>query len=220
MSPLESYEFNSIFQTFLHFEIGLLTILNPIAASAIMLSLINQPTNEKEIKRVAKRTSITVLIASLCIVIFGELILKMFGINVYSIKVIGGIILMLISIRMVQGEIIETTRHSTEERKEAKEREDISVIPLAIPVLVGPGTMATLLVFKIKTQSLLDLVALFLAIIVATIVVYISLKNATIFVKVLKITGLKIITRIMGLIVGAIASQFIIAGIKSLWQLY
>ncbi len=209
-----------IIQTFLHFEIGLLTILNPIAAAVIMLSLVNQPARKEEITKISRKTSIVVLVSSVVVVLFGDLVLKLFDINVYSIKVIGGIILLIISVKMIQGEFIETTRHSSEEREEAIEKEDISIIPLAIPILVGPGTMATLLVFRIKAQNLEEFLALIGAVITATFVVYLVLKNAIFLTKILKITGLKIITRIMGLIVGAIASQFIVSGIKFLWNMY
>ena len=217
---MENIHVATIIQHFLHFEIGLLTILNPIAAAVIMVSLLNQPTDKQEIEMVSKKTSTTVLIASFIVVLFGDMALKLFGINVYSIKVIGGIVLLLISIKMIQGQFIETTRHSKAEQKEAIEKEDISIIPLAIPILVGPGTMATLLVFRIKAQNIVELITLIVAVVIATIIVYFTLKNAVYLTKILKITGLKIITRIMGLVVGAIASQFIISGIKSLWNMY
>ncbi len=206
-------------KTFLHFTIGLLTILNPIAAVAIMVSLLPPSISKKEINNISIKTSLTVLIASLVTVFLGDIIFKIFGINIHSIKVIGGIVLLVLALSMIKGQISET-KHSTEESEEAKEKEDISIIPLGIPVLFGPGVIATLIIFKIKSQSLIDISLLVLAIFVSTIVVYFTLKNAIFLNKLLGITGIKIATRIMGLIVGAIASQFIVSGVKSLWEMY
>jgi len=203
----------------LHYTIGLLTILNPVAAAAIMVSLIPPDTKKEEITSISIKTSFTVLVASVLTVFLGDLIFKIFGINVYSIKVIGGIVLIVLALSMIKGEISET-KHSKEESKEAKEKEDISVIPLGIPILFGPGVIATLIVFKIKSQTLLEIGLLILSILISTIVVFFTLKNAVLLNRVLGVTGLKITTRIMGLIVGAIASQFIVSGVKSLWNMY
>ena len=208
-----------IVKTFLHFTIGLLTILNPIAAAAIMVSLLPSSVSEKEINSISIKTSLTVLIASLATVLLGDFIFKIFGINVYSIKVIGGVVLFVLALSMIKGQISET-KHSSEETEEAKEKEDISIIPLGIPVLFGPGVIATLIIFKIKSNSFIDLGLLILSIFISTIVVFFSLRNAIILNKILGVTGMKITTRIMGLIVGAIASQFIVSGVKALWEMY
>ncbi len=203
----------------LHFTIGLLTILNPIAAAAIMVSLISPSPTKKEINSTSLKTSLTVLIASLLTIFLGDFIFKLFGINVHSIKVIGGIVLMVLALSMIKGQISET-KHSTEESAEAKEKEDVSIIPLGIPILFGPGVIATLIIFKVKVESWFDLILLIISIFISVIVVYFTLKNAVILNRFLGVTGLKITTRIMGLIVGAIASQFIISGAKALWNIY
>ncbi len=217
---MENISVTYVVHTFMHFFIGLLTILNPIAAAAIMLSLVSPPITKIDIEVISRKTSLAVLLSSLIIVIFGDLLLRFFGINVFSIKIIGGIILLIIAINMIQGKFVEKTRHSATEKKEAKEKEDISIIPLAIPILVGPGTMATLLVFRIKSTSVVDILLLFVSIVFSTLVVYITLRNAVFIMNILGITGLKIITRVMGLIVGAIGSQFIVSGVKALWNMY
>ncbi len=209
----------SEFKVLLHFTIGLLTILNPVAAAAIMVSLLPTDTTKKEINSISMKTSLTVLIASIFTVLLGDVIFKLFGINVYSIKVIGGIVLLVLSLSMIKGQISET-KHSAEESQEAREREDISIIPLGIPVLFGPGVIATLIVFKTKISNIIELGLLIFSILISTVVVFITLRNAPILTRFLGITGLKITTRIMGLIVGAIASQFIISGVEALWNMY
>ncbi|EDP74377.1 MarC family protein [Hydrogenivirga sp. 128-5-R1-1] len=206
-------------RTLLQFTIGLITILNPIAAAAIMVSLLTPPVSKRELVSISKKTTLTILTASLLSTFLGDLIFKLFDINIHSIKVIGGIILLLFSINMIKGKIFEAS-HTPEEHEEAKEKDDISIIPLGIPILFGPGTFTTLVIFKTSTHNWIDLFILITAIFISSVVVFLVFKNAVLLDKFLGITGVKITTRIMGLIVGAIASQFIVSGVKSLWDMY
>jgi len=203
-------------QTLLHDTIGLITILNPIAAAAIMISTSPQGLTEQNTAGIAKQAAITVLIASLVTVVFGNLIFELFGINASSVMVIGGIVLLLMSVHMVQGRISELN-HSSEESIAAVEKENISVIPIGIPILFGPGVISTLMVFKTKSADWAEIALLICAVLFSSWIVYIALKNAVFLTKALGVTGLKIMTRLMGLVVGAIASQFIVYGIKGLW---
>ena len=204
---------------FLHVIIALITILNPIAAASIMVSLVS-PLTPSTIKPIAFKATMTVLIASLITLFSGEAIFSFFGINVNSIKVIGGIILMFIAINMAYGEMAKN-RHSAEEQEEAQEKEDISVVPLGIPILFGPGVIATIIVLQhsiaLSYPLYFSYLMLGIALLCASIVVYVTLRYAIALTRWLGVTGIKILTRIMGLIVGAIASQFIIEGIKALW---
>ncbi len=203
-------------QTLLHFTIGLITILNPIAAAAIMISSSSSEVTQGEINIISKKAAMTVLFASLVTVLLGNGIFELFGINTSSIMVIGGVILLIMSINMVQGKRAETN-HSTEESEAIISKEDISVIPIGIPILFGPGVISTLIIFKTKSLDIMDMVLLVISILISVVIVYLTLKNAIFLTKLLGVTGIKIMTRIMGLIVGAIASQFIIYGIKILW---
>ena len=96
-------------------------------------------------------------------------------------------------------------------------KENISVIPIGIPILFGPGVISTLMIFKTNSIDFIEIVLLVCAVTISALIVYITLKNAILLTKVLGITGLKVLTRIMGLVVGAIAAQFIIHGSKVLW---
>jgi len=211
----------SIYGTALfHDVIALITILNPIAAASIMIGLVS-PATPKTIRPIAFKATLTVVIASLITLFSGEFIFKLFGINVFSLKVIGGIILMMIAINMAYGQQ-SSSRHSQEENDEAQEKEDVSVIPLGIPILFGPGLIATIIVLNNnhihEFPSMISYILISIAIIVASIVVYVTLRYAAAINKALGVTGMKILTRIMGLIVGAIAAQFLISGIKGLWH--
>ncbi len=205
----------------IHDTVALITILNPIAAASIMIGMVSPPT-PIIIRPVAAKASLTVLIASLLTLFSGELIFKFFDINLHSIKVIGGIILLMIAINMAAGDSSKT-RHTPEEDAEAQEKEDISIVPLGIPILFGPGVIATIVVLNNHNRQeshLLGYILVSAAIVLASIVVYLILRYAGVIHRALGVTGMKIMTRIMGLIVGAIAAQFLIAGIKGLWMEY
>lgn len=204
-------------QTLLHYLVGLITILNPIAAAAIMISSSPSNLTKEDTEEIGKKAALTVMIASLITIFLGNAIFELFGITTSSVMVIGGIILLLMSIHMVQGKIPETS-HSSEESKVAMLKEDISVIPIGIPILFGPGLISTLMIFKAKSSSILEISLLVIAVLIVCLIIYLTLKNAIFLTKVLGVVGLKIMTRIMGLVVGAIAAQFIVFGIKALWQ--
>ena len=118
----------------LFYSISILTILNPIAAAAIMVTLVKY----SEIKEVSKKASFAVFVASVITMLMGGYILKFFGINIPSIKAIGGVVLLLIAINMIQGKEIVATNQTQEEHMAAQNKNDIAIIPLAIPILFGP----------------------------------------------------------------------------------
>lgn len=203
-----------------HDIIALITILNPIAAASIMVTMVSPPTPEN-IRPVALKATLTVIIASLVTLYTGQLIFKLFGISVLSLKVIGGIILMLIAINMAYRQPSKA-RHTKEEQDEAEEKEDVSVIPIGIPILFSPGVIATIIVLNSNHAKefphLISYALVTAAIFAASLVVYFTLRYAGAINKALGVTGMKILTRIMGLIVGAIAAQFLVSGIKGLWS--
>ena len=202
-----------VFKEVLFDTISLVTILNPIAGAAIMLSLVKY----SEIPEVSKKTSITVFVSSVITMLLGGIILKIFGINIPSIKAIGGVVLLIIALNMVQGKSIAPTNSTPKEHEAAAQRDDVSVIPLAIPILFGPGVITTIIILSEKSKSLIEKGILFGAILLSSIIVYLTLRNAAYISKFLGVNGLKITTRIMGLIIGAISFLFLVGGIKALW---
>ena len=203
----------------LHDTIAIITILNPIAAASIMVSLIDTPT-PATIRPVAFKATLTIIVASLITLYTGEMIFKLFGINVLSLKVIGGVILMMIAINMAYGQSSKS-RRTPEEKDEAQEKDDVSIVPLGIPILFGPGVIATIIVLNNNLISKYSMEISYgivtASILISSLAVYIALRYAGVINRALGITGMKILTRIMGLIVGAIAAQFLVSGIKGLW---
>ncbi|WP_457560282.1 MarC family protein [Caminibacter sp.] len=193
--------------------ISLVTILNPIAAAAIAVSMVKY----SEILAVAMRASLTVFVAMVITMLAGGWILKLFGINIPSIKAIGGVVLLIIALNMVQGKEIAPTNSTKDEHDAAMQKDDVAVVPLAIPILFGPGVITTIIVLNEKAKTFTQKTELLISILISAFIVYLFLRNAAYISKFLGVNGLKIVTRIMGLIIGAIAFLFLVGGIKALW---
>ena len=188
--------------------------MDPIGISAIALSLLSTNITKTEINSVAKKSTFTILIAFFVVLVTGDLILKIFGIGEDSLKVMGGIILLLMAISMVNG----NTKENTQE--EVKNNEELAVIPIGIPIAFGTGLFTTIIIFKHEAETFTDLLSISFAFCINAFVFYMVLKNSIYIKKYLGLTGQNIITKLMGLIVGAIAVQFIISGVVHLGKAY
>ncbi len=203
-----------LIQDFLQQTITFFAIMDPIGVSAIALSLLSTNITKSQISTIAKKSTFTILIAFIVVLISGDFILKLFGIGEDSLKVMGGIILLLMAISMVGG----TSEAKKEE--EGKNDEELAVIPIGIPIAFGTGLFTTIIIFKHQAQTFLDVLSIVLAFCVNALLFYLILKNSIYIKKYLGLTGQNIITKLMGLIVGAIAVQFIISGVVHLGKSY
>ena len=188
--------------------------MDPIGISALALSLLSTNVTKTQITSVAKKSTLTIVIAFIVVLITGDLILKIFGINEDSLKVMGGIILILMAISMVNG----TTKEKTKD--ENKDDEELAIIPIGIPIAFGTGLFTTIIIFKHQAETFVDLISITLAFCVNAFLFFIILKNSIYIKKYLGVTGQNVITKLMGLIVGAIAVQFIVSGIVHLGKSY
>lgn len=207
------------FNLLLQHTITIFAIVDPIGVSAIFLSLLSENTTKQEIHKTAYKATITIIIAFFVVLLTGNFLLKLFGIELDSLKVMGGIVLLLMAIKMVNGSI-ENKNQTPEEKKEAQMHEDFSVIPLAIPITFGPGVFATVVILKSHVNKALDLLPLIGGFLMVSISVYLAFRNSVYIKEYLGITGQKIISRLMGLIVGAIAIQFVLGGATALISQY
>lgn len=201
-----------LMSTFLNQIITFFALLDPFGISAVALSLFgNNITQEQLIKNVRK-TILTVFIAFFVVLLTGDILLKIFGIDENSLKAMGGVILFLMAVSMVNGTMENTVKSFA--------NKDVSVIPLAIPIAFGTGTLTTIIIFKNQAASLAELILLSIAFCVNILVLYLALRYSFYVKKYLKELGQNIITKLMGLIVGAMAIQFIVCGIVGLVKKY
>ncbi len=196
---------------------SLFAIVNPVSGVMVFISM--TATMSKEDKIYTARRS--VLIAGVIAIVFsilGELILIIFNITADSLRVAGGVLLFLVAIDML---FARTSRESitNEELKDAKIRENISVFPIAMPLLTGPGAITTIIVLIRTGQEIDSKLMVIVAIVLTFLLTYLIFRYADSFNKVVGVTGMLVTTRIMGLFLAAIAVDFISTGIKGIFNM-
>lgn len=191
--------------------------MDPIGVSAIALSLLSPNITKSQISIIAKKTTTTILVAFFVVLITGDLVLKLFGIHEDSLKVMGGLILLLMAISMVTGSAMKSKK---EEDESNKNDEELAIIPIGIPIAFGTGLFTTIIIFKNQVENSVEVFSLVISFCINALIFYLVLKNSIYIKKYLGLTGQNIITKLMGLIVGALAVQFIISGVVHLSQSY
>ncbi len=204
------------FDNLLQHSIIFFALLNPLGISAVVLSLLGQDVTKIQMKEVAFKSSLTIIFAFFIVLIGGNFILSVFGINTNSIKVIGGIVLILMALEMIRGNKQKT--NSTNES--VNTQDDLSVVPIGIPIIFGPGLFSTIIIVKQEAQNFYDITAIIIAFLINALLIYLAFKNSLYLRNYLGQTGQNVVTKIMGLIVGAIAVQFIISGSVNLVKTY
>lgn len=200
---------------YLKIFVALLAIVNPFGAVPIFISLISG-TGIRERNNIINVVAITVASILIGSLFFGELILKLFGISIYSFKVGGGILLLLIAISMLNAKISPITQ-TREEAEESMDKESIAVVPLAIPLIAGPGAISTIIIDAHKAAGIGHYLTITAEIILLCLILWIVLRLSPLISKRISGTGINIFTRIMGLILSAIAVEFIANGLKGLF---
>jgi len=195
---------------FLYVFASFFTIVNPIQATLTFVALTTGITSEER-KGIAFRTTAIAFIIALLFAIGGNLILQFFGITVDSLRVAGGILLFLVAIDMLKGER-EQKKVTDAELQDATYREDISVFPLATPLLTGPGAITTVIVQMGDAVNILEKALVLGALVLTFAATYLILRSAEYIDRVLGVTGIMVMTRIQGLILGAIAVTFVATG--------
>lgn len=194
---------------------SIFVIVNPIEATMVFISL-TSGVDQQEKKRIYGRATTVAFIVALLFAVGGDLVLQFFGITVDSLRVAGGVLLFLVAIDMLRGG--RSHKKVTEaEMRDANYREDISVFPLATPLLTGPGAITTVVVLMGTAVGLDQKAVVLVALILTFVATYFILKFSEYIDKALGITGIMVMTRILGLILGAIAVNFVATGA---WNLY
>ena len=192
---------------------SLLVIINPLMVTSVFITLTGSYPPEAK-RRVARRTSIIAFAVLLAFAISGSLLFKFFSITIGAFQIAGGIILFSVAMGMLHAQA-PRMKHTPEELAEAMSREDIAVVPLAIPMTSGPGAITTVIVLASEARKVPSMVVLFVALVLAIATVWVMLRNAARVGRFLGPSGLNITTRLMGLILATVAVQFVIHGVES-----
>jgi len=188
--------------------IALIAIVDPIGCLPLFLSLTGQHKKINK-KNVVKITAITVFIILVTSLFLGDKILNMFGITMPSFQICGGILLLIMAISMMLGkhQIIESGQNGK------SDKELIAFVPLSIPLLAGPGAMSNMIIAAHQAPNLINQSFLVLPCIAVSLLIWLTLSFAENISKVIGAIGTKIITRVMGLLLGSMAIEFITRGV-------
>jgi multiple antibiotic resistance protein len=196
------------------FFVALLAVLDPLAAIPIFLSL-TEHYSSTERARTAWVTSAAVGGLLIVCALAGESALTLMGTSVAALRVGGGIVLLLMALSMLTAQP-GRLRQTPEEAEEAVSKEAVAVVPLGIPLLAGPGAMSTVIIEMDRGSGLLHGGLVVGTILVVSFLCWAVLRNAAWFGKALGPIGMNIGIRLFGLILAAIAVEFIVNGLKQL----
>ncbi len=194
--------------------VGLLAIVNPMGAIPIFLSLC-VGRSAAECKQVARTSAISVALVLLTASWAGDIVLSFFGIGIPAFRTSGGLLILLMAISMMHAKQSHA-RRTPEEADEADGKECIAVVPLAIPLMSGPGAISLVIVDAHQAANWVERFVLSAGIVLVAFLVWLALSLASPIGEKLGITGLNIATRIMGLLLAAIGIQMLTSGLIEL----
>lgn len=207
-------EFREILEFSLMAFSSIFFIVDPHGAIPSFLAMTAEHSEERR-RRAARQSAWTCFIVLSLFSLAGTLIFKMFGITLPAFKIAGGIILFLVAIDMLQARRSET-QEVAEERLEGAQKEEIGITPMGIPMLAGPGAISTAMVLMGQSQKWWQVIPVYAAIAVTALATYFILAGANRVRVFLGETGSRILTRLMGLVLTAIAVQFVLNGFVDL----
>ena len=200
---------------FLKFAAALFAIMNPFGNIAIFLS-ITADRSDAERRKIASLTAAAVLITLLVAAVLGQQILALFGISVGAFRIAGGLIILILALSMLHAQP-SGVHHSAQEEDAGRAKDNPAVFPLAIPVIAGPGSMATVILYSQHAQGALGWTTIGAVIVLLCGVLLLALYAADRVAKFLGTTGINVLTRLMGMVLAAIAIEMIAGGLVELF---
>lgn len=190
---------------------SILFIVDPIAVIPTYL-VITQDETTAQRQDTARRACVAAAVLLVVFAFAGKLIFQLFGITLPAFRIAGGLILWLVAMDMLRGE--RTTQESPVEITEGTQKEDVAVTPLAVPMLAGPGAISTVVVLAGQARTIPQHIIVYLSIVLTAVLSWIALRIGERLVVWLGETGIRVATRIMGLMLAAVAIQFVITGVR------
>ncbi len=187
------------------------TIVNPLGAVGPFLAMTNRDGVDKRNSTAYRACMVAAGVLLVCAAI-GGFVFQFFGITLPALKVAGGSLLFLVAMDMVNARA-SGSKATDEEREEGSLKEDIAIFPLGIPLLSGPGSMVTVFILVEKAKTLEQHLLIYVSIVLTMFLSLVMLRQASRLAHYLGATGINVMSRIMGLILAAIAVQFILNGL-------
>ena len=186
------------------------TLINPLGTMPIFMTM-TKDIDQIHRTKIAKKASIVSFITILIFAFSGQLLFNFFGISVNSFRIVGGVIFFLMGMDMLQARLGRVKVKDSEIKTYVN---DISITPLAIPMICGPGALTNAIVMMEDADNLEKKIVLIFAIFLVMILTYLILYSSSRIIKVLGETGINVMMRLMGLIVMVIAVEFFFSGLK------
>ena len=210
LTPLPTWSFA------LGATMSLFSVLNPISA-AVVFAGSTTGMDQPDLRRSARKAALTACAAMLAFALVGQFIFSLFGFTALAMRFVGGVLVLYRAISMLYGD--DPRERSTEDEKAEASRklpEDFAIIPFGIPLLAGPGTLSTVM-GMIAGLSWSEYGVVLAAILLNGWIVYVFLRNAPAVFARLGAIGTKVVNKLMGFILAAVAMQFLINGVKALY---
>ena len=187
---------------------GIFVIVNPLTTAFAFMSLTTRMKEERRKEIALKATKISTGLFFI-FALLGGVIFQLFGITLAAFRIAGGIILFGIALGMIRSKGVDERKQT---KPEGEIADDISVIPLAIPFISGPGSIATVMILTSEAPTIYHTGLVFVAVLITTVTCYYSMVYSKVIVKYLGDSGKQIITKVFGLILAVISVQFVING--------
>jgi len=191
---------------------SLFALINPIGIVPIFITITENYTQEERNKIALK----SVIFSFLVLIVFsqiGDLIFSFYGITIHAFRIAGGILLFKISLDMVESKR-SRTRTTPAEMEEAGEKDEVAYTPLGVPLIAGPGSIASIMILSSEAKNNLDKMTLFVSLAIVLLATFIIFKLSKVLSNYFGKSGLRIMQRIMGLILLVISIEFILKGIQ------
>jgi len=189
---------------------SLFTLINPLGTMPVFMSMTAELSVENR-NKTAKKASIVSFVTIIAFAFTGQILFKFFGISVNSFRVVGGVIFFIMGMDMLQARIGQVKIKDNEVKSYMS---DISITPLAIPMICGPGAITNVIVLMEDANSFVKKIVLIVSISLIMLLTYLILYSSSKLIKALGQTGINVMMRLMGLIVMVIAVEFFFSGLK------
>jgi multiple antibiotic resistance protein len=188
---------------------SILFLVDPIAVVPAYLAFTRMESPDRR-KRTARAACVAAGITLIVFALAGDVILKMFGVTLPAFRIAGGFILWLVAMDMLRAR--RSTQEGTEELVEGQQKDDVGITPLGIPMLAGPGAMSTVMVLGAQADATVSKLIVHGSILLTMLVSWILLRVGDRVFARLGESGIRVATRIMGLLLAAVAVQFVLSG--------
>lgn len=202
-------------QEYLNFLVALVAIVNPVGTIPVFINLTaNQDSQTRH--RNGRTAALAMGLILVAVLFSGEAILQFFGITVGSFRVGGGILILLMALSMLHAKM-SNVKQTAEEELDSAERDSVAVVPLATPLLAGPGAISTVILYAQRSDSAGHYLFMCGAIVILAGLTLLLFRLAPTIARLLGKTGINIVTRLMGLIMAAMGVEFIASGLRQLF---